>query len=86
MAMAWYDDKQTRTHSARYKNAYAAWKEEHAAAEKGWILQTTMTAPTRIAVGKTIRNAILTAGFSLLGGKRIHKSGTVTVTYVRNLN
>jgi len=39
---------------------------------------------TRVAVGKTIRNAILTAGFSLLDGKRLHKSGSVTITWVRS--
>ncbi len=64
--MAWYDDTQASTHTARYKNAYTARQEGRASAEQ------------------TIRNAVLSGGMSLLGGKRAHKSGVVTVTYVRN--
>lgn len=41
-------------------------------------------APPRVAVGKTIRNAVLTGGISLLGGHRAHKSGVVTVIYGRD--
>ncbi len=82
--MAWYDDTQANTHTARYKNAYTAWQEGRASAEQGWTVVAMIRAPSHIAVGKTIRNAVLSGGMSLLGGKRAQKSGVVTVTYVRN--
>ena len=82
--MAWYDDKNTVMHLARYKDERAAAREMPRAAAKGWVAQTQSIAPTHVAVGKTIRNAILTAGLSLLDGKRPHKSGTVTITWVRS--
>ena len=82
--MAWCDDTRRFRHSARYKNTYAAWKDGRAAAEKGWTVEAMTQAPTRVAVGKTIRNAVLTGGISLLGGHRAQKSGVVTVTYVRD--
>ena len=82
--MAWYDDKKTVMHLARYKDERAAAREMPRAAAKGWVPRAQSMEPTRVAVGKTIRNAILTAGFSLLDGKRPHKSGTVTITYVRS--
>ena len=71
-------------HLARYKDERAAVREMPRAAAKGWVPQARTTEPTRVAVGKTIRNAILTAGFSLLDGKRLHKSGAVMITWVRS--
>jgi len=82
--MAWCDDARTFRHTARYKNAYAAWKDGRAAAEQGWTVEAMAQAPPRVAVGTTIRNAVLTGGISLLGGHRAHKSGVVTVIYVRD--
>lgn len=82
--MAWYDDKKTVMHLARYKDERTAAREMPRAAAKGWVPQTRTIEPTRVAVGKTIRNAVLTAGFSLLNGNRVHKSGVVTITWVRS--
>jgi hypothetical protein len=82
--MAWYDDTRARAYTARYKNTYAAWKDGRAAAVKGWTVTTMTRAPTRVAIGKTIRNAVLTAGISLRGGKRARKAGVITVTYARD--
>lgn len=80
--MAWYDDTKKRTHVAHYKNAHAAWKEGNEAAKKGWEVTERTQAPTRVAVGRAIRNGILTAGVGLLRG-RPRKGGAITVTYAR---
>jgi hypothetical protein len=68
--MAWCDDQRISRHIARYKDTFAAWQDGHAAAERGWIIEATTHAPPRIAVGKAIRNAVLT--------------GVITVIYVRD--
>ncbi len=81
--MPWYDDPQACTHTARYRSTYAAWKEGRAAAVRGWAVHGMTRAPRRVAVGKTIRNAVLTGGISLLAGKPAHKSGILTVIYAR---
>src|SRR5436309_3174599 len=57
--MAWYDDKQSVLHIARYKNAHAAWKEGNEAAKLGWTVKETTEAPPTVAVGRAIRNGIL---------------------------
>lgn len=81
--MAWHDDKRTVMHVARYKNAHAAWNEGREAAEKGWEVKEATQGHPRVAVGRAIRNGILTAGIGLLRG-RPRKGGTVTVTYIRS--
>lgn len=81
--MAWYDDKKKTTHVARYKDADAARREDREATAKGWVVRDTTTAPERVAVGRTISKAMLTAGIGLLARGRTRKAGTVTVTYER---
>ncbi len=81
--MMWYDDKRTILHVARYKNAYAAWRDGNEAGKKGWEVKETTQAPARVAVGRTIARGIMTAGIGLLKGWP-HKGGTVTVTYIRS--
>ena len=81
--MIWYEDRQSHAHVARYENTFRAWCEERAAAAQGWRTVAITKGPPRVAVGRTIRNALLTGGITLLLGKREHKSGIVTVAYVR---
>ncbi len=83
--MAWYDDPQRCAHIARYETTYAAWKDERNAAEYGWTAHARTRAPRRVAIGKTIRNAVLTGGISLIAGNPAHKGGVMTVTYARSL-
>jgi hypothetical protein len=52
------------------QGTFALWQDGRAAAERGWIIEATTHAPPRIAVGKAIRNAVLT--------------GVITVIYVRD--
>lgn len=81
--MAWYDDKKKTTHVATYKDMETAQREEREAAAKGWVVQETITAPDRVAVGRAITKGLFTAGAGLRKG-RPRKSGKVTVTYVRS--
>ncbi len=80
--MAWYDDKKKTTHVARYKDAETAERERHEAADRGWVVQETTTAPERVAVGRAITRGLFTAGAGLLKG-RPRKGGKLTITYVR---
>lgn len=82
--MAWYDDTRAGVHVVRYKSAFAAWKGGRAAAARGWVARDIITGPARVAVGRTISKALLTAGVGLIVGGPARKGGALSVTYVRS--
>ncbi len=66
-----------------YKNAKEFDKDAQRMLKDGWELKDEDLKKGTVAVGTTVRNAILTGGIGLLLGGRAHTSDKIRVTWLK---